>query len=480
MTTGTFLQASKNQSELLVQDYQRSDCQASIIHLGVGAFHRAHQAVYFDRLMALAEGKKWGITGVNIRPQDSELFGKLMAQNGEYVLKTMDAAGLTTYEHIRSILSMIDGSQNPLEVDLLMADSATQLVTCTVTEGGYFLDETHKLILDHADIAGDLGGQRNTLYSFLYAGLKQRSINGENSPITLLCCDNLRENGHLLRTGLMQFIAARGDEDLALWLEKYASFPCAMVDRITPKPSVEHMTQTQEYFGIHDQMTVMAESYIQWVIEDNFAGERPSLDLVGVQFVESVTPYEEAKIRILNAGHTCVTYQAALKGLKYFDEAMVDPELGRYFDAFIKQEAVPALGQSIVDLGSYSDIIKQRFMNAYIGDTVERICADGYAKFPIFVWPTLRGIYQQGRVPTNTLQGIAAWFVFYQHYQAGKLSIHYNEPSMAAMAAFTHDEKGIKAFSSNRYLWGEVLDQYPSFQSDLASAIEQMSQAYPL
>jgi len=478
MNALNFLQAGQNESQLLMQDYTRERCQSSVIHLGVGAFHRAHQAVFFDRLMALDDGASWGITGVNIRPNDSKTFAKLIDQQGEYILKTMDFSGATHFEHIRSILTLIDGAQSPLAVDELMADTAIQLITCTVTEGGYYLDENQQLMLQHPDISGDLKGERNTLYAFLYAGLKARSKQNKTAAITLLCCDNLRENGHLLRAGLLQFIAAKGDNELGDWLAEHASFPCSMVDRITPKPDVQHISQTQSYFAVDDEMTVMAEDYMQWVIEDDFAGKRPHLDLVGVEFVEDVTPYEEAKIRILNAGHTCVAYRAALKGLTYFDQAMADVELNQYFTDFIKQDSIPAIGSSVVDLDAYANTIAMRFSNANIGDTVERICTDGYAKFPIFVYPTLAGIYQLGGIPAKTIEAIACWFVFIHQVAQGKLNLTYHEPNLACLAAFTNDEKGVHAFVTDTYLWQNLPIVHPDFVTRLKAAIHQAQLTY--
>lgn len=471
------LQFGQNNIHIKRQPYERQDVQSGVIHLGVGAFHRAHQAVYFDRLLALPEGKKWGITGVNIRPQDSEPFARLIEQKGEYVLKTMDSDGLTVYEHIRSLIHLIDGAQTPELVDQAMADEEIQLVTSTVTEGGYYLDEKRQLMLDHPAIKGDLDGGRNTLYAFLYAGLKRRSMTS-NAKITLLCCDNLRHNGEVLKAGMMQFLAAKGDTELSQWVTDHVTFPCAMVDRITPKPSAVHVQDVQQRFSTNDAMTVMGEDFIQWVVEDNFAGCKPALDLVGVQFVDDVTPYEEAKIRILNAGHTTVVYQAALKNMRYFDEAMRDKKLRQYFEDFIAQDAIPAIGPSIVDLEDYAQVIKRRFSNSNIGDTVERICTDGYAKFPIFVYPSLIGCYELGRTPTKTIEGIAAWFVYFQKSLAGAIGTPYHEPNLSLLKAFTNDAAGINAFANDPFLWGSVPSRYPNFVETLRHAIMTMQETY--
>jgi D-arabinitol 4-dehydrogenase len=472
-----YLQASSNVEQLCVQNYAKDAIQAGIVHLGVGAFHRAHQAVYIDRLLAHTAQQNWGVIGVNIRPQDSQAFDRFIKQKGEYILKTMAADGTTNYEHIRSIVQQIDGAQAPKKVDETLADAKIQLVTSTVTEGGYYLDENRRLMLEHPAIKADIEGARNTLYAFLYAGLKLRSETSK-AKITLLCCDNLRHNGELLKTGLMQFLEAKNDYSLAAWVAVNVSFPCSMVDRITPKPSQQHVDDVRTRFGVDDDMTVMGEDFIQWVVEDNFVGEKPALDLVGVQFVDKVDPFEEAKIRILNAGHTCVTYQAALKGLTYFDEAMRDDELKQYFTDFILQDSIPAIGDSVVDLPAYFDIIAQRFSNANIGDTVERICTDGYAKFPIFVFPTLEGVYRKGRTPTKTIQGIASWFTFMQLSNQGKVATPYHEPNKASLAAFGNDAAGIQAFATDRFLWGNIPTEFPDFVVQLTQAIQTNMEKY--
>jgi len=471
-----FLQASQNQEQLNCQTYQKADIKAGVIHLGVGAFHRAHQAVFFDRLLGHPSQAHWGIIGVNIRPQDSHYFEHLMAQDGEYILKTISAAGKTEYDHIRSLIRQIDGSKTPQQVDDAMMDPSIQLVTSTVTEGGYYLDENHQLMLDHPEIKADLSGERHTLYAFLYSGLKRRSQTSAGK-ITLLCCDNLRHNGLLLKTGLMQFVQAMQDTQLATWLEENVSFPCSMVDRITPKPSSLHMDDVNARFGLNDTMTVMGEDFIQWVVEDNFAGEKPPLETVGVQVVENVEPFEEAKIRILNAGHTCITYQAALKGLTYFDQAMKDTQLSQYFSDFIEQDVIPAIGESVVDLPSYANTIAERFSNDNIGDTIERICSDGYAKFPVFVFPTLLASYQNGHTPNQTLKGIASWYCFLQAVKKEQIAFSYHEPSIAELSRFSDDQEGVEAFVSHPFLWGEVIEKHPQFKEDLTKAIMDFNQS---
>ena len=472
-----FLEAKSAHQQLECASYDKSEIHPGVMHLGVGAFHRAHQLAYFEQLLARSDSKHWGIVGVNIRPQDSKGFAQLQAQAGEYILKTMAPNGITDYQHIRAISQLVDGAIEPDKVDQIMAEKQIKLITTTVTEGGYYLDENHVLMLDNPLIKADLEGERNTLYAFLYHGLKRRSQTS-NTNITLLCCDNLRHNGQLLKTGLLQFLIAKKEDLLHAWVLRHVSFPSSMVDRITPRPSPVHMADVQARFELDDQMTVMAEDFMQWVIEDDFANDKPRLDTVGAQLVKDVAPFEEAKIRILNAGHTCLAYQAALQGLTYFDEAMAAPPLKQFFNDFISQEAIPALGESEVNLVEYADIISARFSNANIGDTVERICTDGYAKFPIFVYPSLEGVYLQGGKPNKCLEAIASWFVFIHLAKQGQLNIHYHEPNLHKLAPFSNDEQGIHAFATDAYLWKTLPTSHPRFISDLKQAIHQAQVKY--
>ena len=465
------LAAKTNHSQAYVANYQRHAIRSRVMHLGVGAFHRAHQAVYFDRL--LAQDEAWGITGVNLRPQDSAAFATLQAQQGEYFLKTMDAIGTTEYHHIRSLVKLIDGAQQPQEVDQVMADPAIVLLTTTVTEGGYYLNEAGELLVDDPAIAADLQQNgRNTLYAFLQQGLRRR-MECQSGPITLLCCDNLRHNGKLLESGFKQFLKAAGDEVLLSWVVQNSAFPCSMVDRITPKPDNQHSQDVQHRFGIEDTMCVMAEDYLQWVIEDKFAAAKPALDQVGVQYVKDVAPFEEAKIRLLNAGHTIISYQAALAGLHTYDEAMREPVFKRFLEDFAQYEAIPAIGDSVVDLADYFEVIVKRFSNEFIGDTLERICTDGYAKFPIFVLPTLEGCYQKAIEPKLTIAAIASWFLFIQKIRDQSLTMTYHEPNWNKLERFTHDANGIQAFATDTALWGDVPLRFPQFVSALSECIQQ-------
>jgi D-arabinitol 4-dehydrogenase len=253
-----------------------------------------------------------------------------------------------------------------------------------------------------------------------------------------------------------------------------------MVDRITPRSTDTLQRDVESLFGVSPIAPVMAEDFLQWVVEDNFAGERPNLSEVGVTFTKNVDPYEEAKIRILNGGHTCLTYLGALAGHHTFDQAMTDPVLFAHFEEFERNEVLPALTETLpFDKSEYLDQITARFKNASIGDTVERICADGFLKFPIFIQPTLLGCFLQGILPRAGLRSIASWYVFCKHIEAGKLPIKYAEPYWNNIQALLSDDQ-LEAFASSASLWGKLPQKYPEFTPELMAAIRKMDMKWPV
>jgi len=282
----------------------------------------------------------------------------------------------------------------------------------------------------------------------------------------------------MLKSGFKQFLSACNDLDLLNWIDQNVSFPCCMVDRITPRANPKHAIDVLQRFAIKDELTIMGESFIQWIVEDNFSGRRPPLDKVGVQFVQDVSPYEDVKIRILNAGHTVVVYLAALKGYTTFDEGMRDPELNELFLEYETNEAIPAITHSPIDLIAYRDVVKARFCNANIADTVARICADGVSKFPIFVLPTLEGAYKRNVVPEYALKGIASWYVFMCHASKERFEFDYIEPKWDDIEPFL--QRGNEhLFAQNQNLWGQLPNTHPEFSNHIVDAINVMYERFP-
>jgi D-arabinitol 4-dehydrogenase len=459
-------------------NYSQSDCQAGIIHVGIGAFHRAHQAVYINQLLGHSDQKNWGIIGINLRSEDAHVSQKLDAQGNIYTLKTLSPENHSTYAQVGSILSTIDWSKDANAAADAVNDENVHLITMTVTEGGYYLSETGELETHLPIVADAMKGEGSCIYAYLRASLNKRRL-GCNLPITLLCCDNLRDNGHYLKSGFEQFVKACNDTDLLEWMATNVTFPCCMVDRITPRPDPIHAEDVKQTFGVDDTLTVMSESYIQWVVEDNFAGPMPDLARVGVELVKDVTPYEDAKIRILNGGHTILAYFAALKGYQTYDQGLADEELNAMFSAYETGEVIPAIGQSPINLQDYYGLTKTRFSNSNIADAVARICADGGIKFPIFILPTISNCYANGHVPSQGLKGIAAWYVFMCKVIAKEIDFQYVEPRWDYLETLVNGKDASK-FVACQDLWGQVPVEFPEFKQQLTEAINAMFERFPV
>lgn len=448
--------------------YDPAACAVGVVHVGVGAFHRAHQALYLDELLHDPAQRRWALAGVNLRAESVPLLERLAARGGRYVLKTVASDGASSWRELAALRELVDHGREPERAVALLARAEVQLVTMTVTEAGYYLDEAERLLLDEARAAEAQAGA--TIYSYLRAGLNARRAAGAGA-VTLLSCDNLRGNGRKLRAGLAQYLEAHGDADLGAWLADHASFPCCVVDRITPAPTAALAAETRELFGIEDDATVMGEDFRQWVIEDAFAGARPPLEQAGAQVTGEVRAYEDAKLRVLNGGHVAVGFAAALRGFEFFDRAIADPELSAFFDRYITGEVLPALGAAgPVDLPAYRDLIKRRFANAHIEDTVARICKHGANKLAVFVLPTIAATMEQGRMPAAALRIIACWHEFLRRCAAGRIGFAYDEPMWEQLQPLLAPGRE-RDFAASELLWGELPARHPRFVAELSKML---------
>lgn len=404
------------------------------MHLGVGAFHRAHQAAYLHRLR-LAGERQWRLVVGNIRADGAETLRHLMASQGLYTLETVTPAGAHRFETIEAIDQVIAWREDLAELVRVAADPDTRIISCTVTEAGYYLDGD-VLQIDHAEIAADLaraarGQAGTTLYGALLPMLRQRMQSGAG-PVTVLSCDNLRHNGRRLRLGLLQFLEAAKQTELTAWLKHNASFPNSMVDRITPRPDATVRSRVRAATGREDPAAVMSESFTQWVIEDDFAAGRPPLEKVGVQFVITAAPYEEAKIRILNGSHSCIAWAGALVGCEFVHEAIQHERIHELVLAYLN-DVVPCL--SAVGLNTYRDTVLERFQNPYLKDTIGRVVQDSFSKFSGFVLPTLADRIASGA----DIEGVgtlpALLLRFLQGWNNSALGCHYFDTAAAHAAA---------------------------------------------
>lgn len=437
-----------------------------ILHIGIGSFHRAHQAWYLHRLIAGGDAD-WSLTVGSIREDMAPLLETLARQDGAYTLETVTPQGERAYEVIRSIRRVLQWDRNV--EGLVEAGSApeTRIISFTVTEGGYYLDHQHRLDVESPDLAADLGGARLTIYGTLGAILRARIERG-GGPVTLLNCDNLRSNGDRFRAGFLEFLERRGEHDVRQWVLDRTTAPNSMVDRITPRPSADLGPRVFAATGFDDRGAVMSESFIQWVIEDHFAAGRPAWENVGVELVESVFPYEEAKIRILNASHSCIAWAGTLAGLRFIHEGTAVPAIREMAYDYVTQDVIPALTPSPLDLARYRDVVLERFGNPYIEDTNQRVTADGFSKIPGFIVPTLRELLEAGKPLDATAMLPALYFVFLQRWHRGELPYEYQDGVMDKRAAHAMlaAPDPLAAFLAERQLWGDLAGR-----PELAAAI---------
>lgn len=432
-----------------------------ILHLGLGSFHRAHQAVYLNHLITSGDAD-WSIAGGNIRPDMEQPIAALAAQGGEYTVETISPRGEFHYERIRSIREVIPYDPTLTALIEIGAHPDTRIISFTVTEAGYYLDSHDHLDTRYDDLRSDLEGQtRSTIYGAMAAILEARRATGA-TPLTLLNCDNLRGNGQRFRAGLLDFLNRRGQGALREWVESSTSCPNSMVDRITPRPSNDVGVRVRAATGWDDQAPVMAEQFTQWVIEDHFSNGRPRWERVGAELVASVLPFEEAKIRILNASHSCIAWGATLLGLTYIHEGVRVPALRQMAFAYVTEDVIPCLApvgkSSPLDLGAYRDVVLDRFSNPYLMDTNQRVAMDAFSKIPGFIAPTLRERLAAGASIARTAVLPALFFLFLRRWHEGALPYTYHDQGMdpASAHGFFSEEDPLAAFCRSSVLWGPL------------------------
>lgn len=465
--------------------YDRNACALGVVHLGFGAFHRAHQAVYLDDYMQTTGDLRWGIAAVNLRASEAgqlDLARQDIARHDGYFLKSISAAGEVALRRVRSHIHFADWSADAAGAVALLARPSVHLVTVTVTESGYYTDPQGDLNLSDPVIAAEVaGGAAISVYGYLRAALAQRMAAlgkaGQGGAITIACCDNIRQNGKMLARNFIAYLRACGGDDLAAWVQGNVAFPCSMVDRITPRSPASLSAEMTALIGQPVRAPIMAEDFIQWVLQDKSAGDMPDLARAGVTVTPDVDPYEETKIRVLNGGHTALVYMAALEGVETFDAAMRLPHLLAHFQGFEQAEVLPALTLDLpFSKQDYLASIARRFGNQAIGDTVARISADGMAKFPIFIRPTLAGCLAMGITPHFAIRSIASWHSFARHVAAGKIPFAYTEPSWPALQAMLGQDE----FVTSPRLWGDLPQTYPIFAQTLRRAIAESDLTWPV
>ncbi|GAC13841.1 mannitol dehydrogenase family protein [Aliiglaciecola lipolytica] len=364
--------------------YGENAITSGIVHFGTGNFHRAHQAVYCDALLNQGE-TKWGITGVSMR--SSDMRDKLVPQDFLYTQATL--GDKTDYRIIGSIQNIYVAPENPRAVIDAVANSTTQLVTTTITEKGYCLT-SGKVDLQNPLIQHDLESLESpqSTYGFLAAALIQRCAE-QGAPVTILCCDNMHAGGEHLRDGVY-LLLEQHDPDAIYWVSKNVAFSSSMVDRVTPATSEQLIQNVAEKLGLHDAAPVAAEPFTQWVIEDNFAGQRPPFDQVGAIFVDDISIFERIKLRFLNAGHSMLAGMGYLAGDQFIHEALERPTLAAFTEQALKNNALPVTrAPASMDVNDYIEQVFERFRNSNLPYAVLQVGSDSSQKIQQRWMPTI-------------------------------------------------------------------------------------------
>ncbi|PTE08066.1 mannitol dehydrogenase family protein [Mesorhizobium helmanticense] len=412
-------------ASVAVPSYDRARIAPGIVHLGVGAFHRAHQAAYVDECLAAGE-TDWGIVGVSLRSGDTR--DALAPQDGLYTLAVRDSGG-ESLNVIGSILSLLVAPENPGAVLAALTDPRTRIVTLTITEKAYLRAAGGGLDAAHPDIVHDLANPHmpKTAHGFLAESLARRRATG-CQPFTVLCCDNLPANGATLHRLLVEFAALRdarlaqqgdarvpgdarltGDASLAQHIADEVAFPSSMVDRIVPATTDTDRTRISGLLGVEDAWPVMTEPFRQWVIEDDFPAGRPSWEKSGVTMVGDVGPFEDMKLRLLNGSHSAIAYLGLLSGHATVDRAFADPAIRQFVDQ-LWAEAIPTLPQDAgLDTADYIAQLARRFSNTALAHRTAQIANDGSQKLPQRIVASAIERSEAGAVPERLTLVVAAW-----------------------------------------------------------------------
>lgn len=474
-------------------DYDRSQLSTGIVHIGVGGFHRAHQAAVLDDLQARGEAAHWGITGVGALVGDTRMRDALNDQDGLYTLTLKHPDGRREHRVIGSIRDMVVAPEDPWGAVELMADPATRIVSLTITEGGYNFDQStglfdettpavaHDLALLREDTVVAVpdpqdGGGLRSVFGLVVDALQKRRQRGI-APFTVMSCDNIQGNGD---TAAQQFIAFAELVDLRLaqWIRERVPFPNSMVDRITPVTADADRENVLTDTGRLDAWPVVAEPFFQWVLEDRFvpgpdgAPGRPDFEKAGVQLVEDVEPYELMKLRLLNASHQALCYPGRLAGLEYAHEVCSDPLYVAYLMAYMELEATPTLREVPgVDLEDYRRTLIERFANPEIRDTLARLCAEASDRIPKWLVPVIRENLEAGRPVELCATIVASWARYAQGADEAGRPFEIVDPRRdAVLRAAARQAEDPLAFLRSAELFGD-LAQRPAFTEPYLRAL---------
>lgn len=429
--------SSNNILNLRLPQYNRAELNIGIVHLGLGAFHRSHQAFYTEQALNQFGGD-WGICAVSMR--NKQLQSSLAPQDNLYTIAEIDQN--PSYQVIGAIKEVLVAAEQIEQVLKRLTASSTKLVTLTVTEKGYCLDHTGNLDLKNELIQTDLKNLSapKSSIGMLVQALKLR-FESELQPFNIIACDNLPDNGKKLKNAVIQF-ASKVDPALASWIESSVAFPCTMVDSITPQTDDTTIQLIQTELGFEDLAPVQRESFTQWVIEDCIKDELPNWAGVGVTFTQDVAGYEHAKLRVLNGLHSAMAYIGSVAGYETVYEAVSDAKIKSFLQRLLQNEILSTIqAPKELDLNEYADSIIKRFENPNIKHYLSQIAFDGSIKVPVrSITPLIERIKSEKPSPLLSLV-VAGWIRFLRLKQLTQSQI--NDPIAAdlnaLLAQFTDD-----------------------------------------
>ncbi|WP_310606884.1 mannitol dehydrogenase family protein [Buttiauxella brennerae] len=461
-------------AKAILPTYDRNKLVSRIVHLGFGAFHRAHQAVFTD-ILANEQGSDWGYCEVNLIGGEQQI-ADLKQQDNLYSVAEMSADAW----HCRvvgvvknAIHAQVDGLE---AVFTAMTQPEVAIVSLTVTEKGYcHAPATGTILLDHPLIAHDLANpqQPKSAPGVIVEALARRKAAGLPA-FSVMSCDNMPENGHVTRNVITAYAQAI-DSELAAWIETHVTFPSTMVDRIVPAATAETLEQVAKATGVVDPVAIACEPFRQWVIEDNFVAGRPEWEKAGAELVNDVLPYEEMKLRMLNGSHSFLAYLGYLAGYQHISECMQDENYRRTAHALMLQEQAPTLKVQGVDLAKYADSLIARYTNPALRHRTWQIAMDGSQKLPQRWLDSIRWHLANGSQFTLLALGVAGWMRYVGGVDEQGEAIEVSDPLLAeiqqAVAASQEGEARVKALLGLNTIFGADLPGNEKF-------VKQVTESY--
>ena len=460
-----------------VPAYDRASCGIGIVHLGIGAFHRAHQAVFTDDVLA-NHGGDWAIAGVSLRSKT--VHDQLDPQDGLFSVTALDGAGRDC-RIIGAVRQVIFAPDEKVRLFEVMAAPTTRIVSLTVTEKGYYRDpSTGALNANDPAIRADLvnADDPSTAVGLIVRALKLRRAAG-TEPFTVLCCDNLPANGAALRQVVLDY-ARLHDSDLAAWIEETVRFPSTMVDRIVPAMTEEGLDDVAAQLGVRDEGAILTEPFSQWVIEDSFSTGRPAWENAGATLVDDVAPYEFAKLRLLNGPHSTLAYLGYLSGMEYVSDCMETPSLRRFVDALMREDIRPTvMAPEGFDLDAYIDALQARFANRSLHHRCWQIAMDGSQKLPQRLLGTVRDRLKAGASVGRFGLVVAAWIRYASGVDLAGNAIDVRDPLSERFAAtftplLSQPEALAEAALSMTDIFGDDLSTDATFKAAVTDGLKKL------